>query len=812
MLFSLKNNIISIFLLILFVMIFSNDSQAEIDNKQSFPSIWNVPNANEYFVGRKEAIGNIYNNFRQKKKTISLIGSSGIGKTQLAKRYVELYKHNYDIVWWIDSDKNKNIGEQFKKLAIELNNLIKNQDLKINTFLSNEEIVKQVKENFRITGLNWLIVFDSAIDKDKVKDYLPEKHNNNGNGHILITSTNPLAWNNIMELEKFTREESIELLTKITNKNDLKAADQLAETLKDFPLAIVQAATYIRSNNSITIKEYIDLFFTNREKLWREENHSVLHHAAFDNYQFTVYTTLSLIIKEIEKESHESVQLLAFCSFLNHKNIPKVFLKQYLTDIGVTEILDQEKIISNLIKYSLIQLHETKGDYTVEHLSKDFTDGLHITFTIHEISQLAIQDYLNKKQKQTYLQNGLVTTIKIFPDKLTTFIPLIETTNFLLPHIQSLTTQALKLGIYNKNLVMLEIRELEYFLSGKRNFSRSNEVIKIIEENLLKIPEDNLVLIRFGLMRSVYYAWHDFDYNSALMETQKVHKLLDKLDGVHDEEYLMVYNRLIQFYGFAGDRKNALRYTQAGEDLIKNSKEFLGNQDVFYHSLAKIYMDDEQFDKAYYYSRKAIDNKAMVPGLIMIGDFSLHILASEILIRKNDIDLAYNETSTMYESAKEIWKKSDDLWMANTLILYGYSNFLKKNSSNGKYEGDIKLIQTGQDMLKRLLGERYLKNRNAAVGHVFLGDVYEKVGLNIKALAEYSQAEHMLDSFYHSKQLTSSDVSDLYAKLAILNLKMLEPLTAQVYLTKLQKNFGYKNPKTIKVTDHFIEHGLPVGF
>ena len=115
-------------------------------------------------------------------------------------------------------------------------------------------------------------------------------------------------------------------------------------------------------------------------------------------------------------------------------------------------------------------------------------------------------------------------------------------------------------------------------------------------------------------------------------------------------------------------------------------------------------------------------------------------------------------------------------------------------------------------MLKRILGDKYTKNRNAAISHVFMGDVYEKSGEGIKALTEYNQAEQILNNFYGFGNLKSSDASDLYSRLAILYVKLDDQDTAQKYLTKLQKDFGYKNPKTALVTDYFVEKGLPIGY
>ena len=115
-------------------------------------------------------------------------------------------------------------------------------------------------------------------------------------------------------------------------------------------------------------------------------------------------------------------------------------------------------------------------------------------------------------------------------------------------------------------------------------------------------------------------------------------------------------------------------------------------------------------------------------------------------------------------------------------------------------------------MLQKILKESYNKNRNVAVSHAFLGDMYEKLDNNLRAHAEYTLAEQILNNFYGSRKLSSSEAADIYAKLAILNTKLADHLTAQKYLTKLQKEFGYKHPKTIKVTDYFVAQNLPVGY
>lgn len=780
-------------------------------NKE-FPTIWNLSNSNEYFVGRKNILNKIHHNFKQGKNNITILGSSGIGKTQVAKRYSQLHKQDYDIIWWIDSDRNKNIDEQFKRLAEEWNNLTSKQEKKIKLMLPAEEIVKQLKMKLRTTNMNWLLVFDNATDMDRIKLYVPEKHNSKGYGHILITSKNPFEWSNMLELEKFSRNESIELISKVTGRNDLTDSNYLAETLRDFPLALVQASAYLKSNPSVSTREYANLFLTNRDRLWKEESKTVTKHAAFDNYEFTVFTTMSLIIDEIKGEFPDSVSLLAFISYLGKKDIPKSLLQQYLSDIGVSDKLKQEEIISKLLEYSLIQLHEVKDNYRDENLPDHYLDGLKKRFIIHKITQLAIMDYFDEAQKRYYLGQSVKSMANFIPDKLTVSIPLIQDTNILLPHINSLVFNAEKQNLYSNALLVLRIRELEYFLSGRRNFVYSEELIEKINNELEKTKIEKITLIRFYLMKAVYHAWKNFDYKQGIVETEKALKLLGEINGNYFEEYLMAYNRMMQFYGFMGDRPSALKFMPLGEEVIKKSTGYLGNQDAFYHSLAKIHMDDEQFDKAYSYSLKSIEYKAEVSGKLIIGNLPLHILASEILIRNNKINDADKEASRLYKEVKEIMKDSDDIYMSAITVLYGYTSFLRKPDDKANITASINLITSGQKMLKRIVGNKYNKNRNAALSHVFLGSIYEKSKNNMKALIEYNQAEKILNNFYGYCNLKSSDASDLYAKMAMLYMNLGDQETAQKYLTKLQKVFGYKNAKTALVTDYFLEKGLSVGY
>jgi type IV secretory pathway component VirB8 len=150
--------------------------------------------------------------------------------------------------------------------------------------------------------------------------------------------------------------------------------------------------------------------------------------------------------------------------------------------------------------------------------------------------------------------------------------------------------------------------------------------------------------------------------------------------------------------------------------------------------------------------------------------------------------------------------------MAITMVFYGYTSYLAKNQEKANYDLDKDVILAGQNMLKKLLREKYNKNRAAALSHRFIGEMYEKEEKYAYAQAEYALAEQIFKNIYGSNKVATADIGEIYVKLAMLNAKVKEPVSAQEYLTKLQEVFGYKHPKTVKVTNYFLDNGMAIGF
>lgn len=185
---------------------------------------------------------------------------------------------------------------------------------------------------------NWLLVMDNADDANfDLAGFLPSCNH----GSILITSRNAalsdIHPDGYVALDVMTREEAIEALlsaalgpegreasnsglqpSKIRTKKDYESAAKIVEDLGYLPLAVIQAACYIKKQKSL--HEYPNLLKTSRSRILRwpasvqrdklKYAHST--YAAFD-------TTLSVL-------SPHALQFLGVISFCNFSDFPKALI------------------------------------------------------------------------------------------------------------------------------------------------------------------------------------------------------------------------------------------------------------------------------------------------------------------------------------------------------------------------------------------------------------------------------------------------------------------------------------------------------
>ena len=88
------------------------------------PQIWNVPNRNADFTGRKVILEKLHDDLAGDGRAVVLAravyGLGGVGKTQLVLEYAHRFQADYDLIWWIDAEQSLEISLALAELARRL--------------------------------------------------------------------------------------------------------------------------------------------------------------------------------------------------------------------------------------------------------------------------------------------------------------------------------------------------------------------------------------------------------------------------------------------------------------------------------------------------------------------------------------------------------------------------------------------------------------------------------------------------------------------------------------------------------------------
>ncbi|MCX5332705.1 FxSxx-COOH system tetratricopeptide repeat protein [Streptomyces sp. NBC_00140] len=195
----------------------------------SLPKVWNLQPRRANFVGREDLLMEVRTGLTESRTApaLALSGRIGVGKTQLAIEYAHRFSGEYELVWWVEADLS--ILPQLAALAW----LIECADAGV----SEQEAVRALLNHLR-TRPRWLIVFDNAEEPADLTQHLPT-----GEGHVLITSRNPL-WHQVaspVEVDVLSHTESVDLLRARSPRLSEKDAGRLATALDGLPLALAQA-------------------------------------------------------------------------------------------------------------------------------------------------------------------------------------------------------------------------------------------------------------------------------------------------------------------------------------------------------------------------------------------------------------------------------------------------------------------------------------------------------------------------------------------------------------------------------------------
>ncbi|AZP20989.1 FxSxx-COOH system tetratricopeptide repeat protein [Streptomyces aquilus] len=213
------------------------------------PPVWSVPVRNAVFTGRAELLEHLRRRLADTGTATVLHGMGGVGKTQVATEYAYRYRGDYDVVWWIEAEFGDLALRQYSELASHLG--VEERDSISATAAGVRDALRRGDRYDR-----WLLVFDNVTTPESIDQMLV----GSPTGHVLITTRNE-GWAKVgerVEVDVFSRAESVEHLLRRVSAISAEDADRVADALGDLPLAVDQAAAWLNETGQ-DAAEYLEL-------------------------------------------------------------------------------------------------------------------------------------------------------------------------------------------------------------------------------------------------------------------------------------------------------------------------------------------------------------------------------------------------------------------------------------------------------------------------------------------------------------------------------------------------------------------------
>jgi Tetratricopeptide repeat/NB-ARC domain len=352
---------------------------------------------NQYFKGRDAFLKQIYLRFRDSKipcyqGRLALYGLGGIGKTQTALEYVYRYQASYDRIYWISAVSQESLLDGYAKIA-------KRAEIPIPPESKPIEIVERVLSWLK-QDQNWLLLIDNLDDinilsthnlrgENVIETLLPQS---GPQQHTLITTRNPHA-DNIpaqgIEVPLFDKTEAIELLTSVSdifppsNSSENEAAEKIIEELGRLPLAIRQAAAYVKlvaGNFTRFLKRYKE--YRIKVNGWMSEG---------QQYPHSVAKTWALSFDAVFTTNPAAAALFRLLAFLNPDGILIDFLRSGASALRddlrrlLSQEIEMEAALLRLETFSLLQWNRPNK-----------------TLVVHRLVQAVVKDEMSRTELMAF--------------------------------------------------------------------------------------------------------------------------------------------------------------------------------------------------------------------------------------------------------------------------------------------------------------------------------------------------------------------------------------------------------------------------
>ncbi len=750
--------------------------------------ISNLSEPNTFFTGRDKEIKDL--SLALEKKTIIVVeGLSGIGKTQLAKKYSQSVSNKYDLIWWFDSEKN--MDTQVDEL---LSKLYRRANKPYYRPAKSQELIKKLKAELNLTALTYLLVFDNIDDINMIQHYATLKRNDMRSQHIIATSKKKNTIFSSLLIDKFERKESLAFLAKILEGEKEENLDALAETLGDFPLALAQAASFIKMNPSVSVKTYIQLFKESYAELWKSEGKLIedTKSGAYfnDNYHKSMATAIKMNIEDIKKRSPLAYEMLCFSSLLHHHHIPFSVLEHWACSKRRASKIEFHEALSLLLNYFLLEREAEKTDTPNNDL-----------FRQHELIQLITSNTFEKDQKKALLNaaaDSLVQELSIPP---VTLLEQFKEKEYFYNHMEKVCTLASELDYDDRSLTELKIALLYFVHFIQRDFTQSSELIKSLKKDVDSHSKDISPLAQIWFYCTIGNDQMFEDFSQVQQSYEKGLKCLEMIqDAEIKRSYFMhLTYSYIESLCNIGRLREAIALCDGLQDTLKASNN-LSQKIAFLGASGSTRIKHGQYALALKELDLCLELISQQKDMENFRPFAM-LLKAQCILCQGQTQQAHEIIEEIYPRLLKVFVSPESMVLVKCQIIKGASL-----ASFGKREEAIDIVKQSLESYEKSSG--FENDVLKGLGYRILGEIYEADGNLPKAYEQYAKAESIYAKILQEKSL--ADLGLLYMRLAILGAKMKDDTMVKKYLTLHINDFGLSHPRTLEIKEYLDGQGFSV--
>jgi tetratricopeptide (TPR) repeat protein len=339
-----------------------------------------LPLAAAYFTGRDaelDAIEEALGVADRAVVTQAIIGLGGVGKSQLAARYVHEHIDEYDVVAWIGAEDGG---------IADLSEFAADLDLPV----AQLSPVRRAASALRWLGgcdERWLLVLDNVATSEQLGGCCP----GSGNGRVIVTTRDRAMaqFAPTLRVDVFDEAAAVEYLLAASGRTrDRDGASRLARALGFLPLALSHAGAYCAAGTSFD--DYLELLGALPAAALFDDHPEV-------SYRQTVASTWQVSILAAEREAPLARRVLAMAAHLAPDAIPRRLFDVLLDDadaaVGRKRLLDAFNALHRL---SLAEVDDA-------------------VISVHRLLQKTIRDDALERGDVTAAVNALSAVMAAFP-------------------------------------------------------------------------------------------------------------------------------------------------------------------------------------------------------------------------------------------------------------------------------------------------------------------------------------------------------------------------------------------------------------